>query len=112
MSNDKCARCGASINFPLQQQQVRCRRCGTTIRCETGNAVSKPVLPLDHGNQLGTWMLTHERPTMCGLYDVRYKELEPRVLQLYWDGRAFSILLGGQRVSDATLLTWRGSYAL
>lgn len=71
--------------------------------------------PVTTGNgELTAWMLTHTRPIVPGLYDVRFRHTEPHVLQLWWSARppaCWRVPGTYEPVSDDQFLSWRGRLA-
>lgn len=123
MASLKCAYCSASLPVPRTVATVRCGRCGAVHHAD-GEVISPRMLPAyqpvtftEHPNgclpgyyrpRISPWMLMGTRPIEPGFYDVRYRDLEKPIV-LFWSGRAF-LDLEARRVSERTLLTWRGAW--
>lgn len=89
---------------------IRCTRCGAVHATRNGEAerIGPGVIPVHPQMRLAPWRPHHTRPTMVGIYHCRFAELEPRYLNLFWDGRNFSH--SGMPVGMRTFMGWRGSY--
>lgn len=122
MSSYNCARCGAANSpsaYLLQKSQLKptpdhCIRCGASHSLHAGSVeVISPVMrPLPDDPlpwRASPWMLPRYRPALVGLYECRFRELEPRILVLQWTGKCFAI--DGREVNCRTLMGWRGEWA-
>lgn len=67
------------------------------------------MLPITTGLKISPWMFAHTRPVERGMYECRFRNLAIDLL-LQWDGARF--LAGGKPVRCATLLSWRGQWAM
>lgn len=87
---------------------VRCPRCGTPH--VDGEAIQPQVLPLQPGLQYrySPWQLHMYRPVREGFYECRFREIEPQVTLLYWNGARF--VYRGELVSMRGFLGWRGQW--
>ena len=115
-SRYECAECGALTFLPLTARTVTCHRCGD-VCFVTAGAVQRmyPALhmrPIDHPHGLGAdyppskWMPTHTRPVAAGMYECRFRHIEPEVVRLYWNG--WRMQHDGVPVDMSNFLTWRG----
>jgi len=85
---------------------VRCRRCGACHN-KDGYIIHPPMHPVSYRGRISPWQLPEHRPIEPGPYEVRFRDTEPTLWRLHWDGDDF--LNSQQRVVDcSTLLTWRG----
>lgn len=114
MSNYVCTECGATVRIPRVVSTVTCQRCGDVSFCDGG--VARRMYPALTMCPLGTfggveskWMPTHTRPVRSGLYECRFRDIEPRVIVLHWNGRHFTHC--GEPVRMRHFLTWRGVLA-
>lgn len=112
-----CANCKAHVVFsPMlramwsKPQPCRCQRCGTVHGVMEGEVevISPFPLPVGEGVKRMPWMLPQTRPIKLGIYEVRFRSTEPRVLRLYWCGRYFRH--EGKRVDMSDFLSWRGDW--
>lgn len=110
-----CAECGASNHLPLVVKTVTCHRCGDVCLVTDGKLTrfypSLHMMPIDYVPAdscyaVSKWMPTHTRPVASGVYECRFRHIEPTVLRLWWNGVAF--LHAGKRVDMTQFLTWRG----
>lgn len=116
----QCADCGVWVIIPSRSiRTVSCRRCGTTYLCNDGG-VSKfypslsmfPVdTPITPCSCVSMWMLPWTRPIRHGLYDCRFRTIEPNIIRLRWNGAGFVVPDTGERVAMSHFLTWRGVLA-
>ncbi len=87
----------------------RCTWCGTTYHVKQGQAtrISPLMLPVDVGVRLSPWYDAKYHPAVRGLYECRYREIEPAVVRLRWNGIVWEFE-GAQVVGS--MLAWRGSW--
>ena len=111
----QCSECCAIVRLPLSPtiRSVTCPRCGDVSMITDGRV--RRVYPALHMRPIGTpdgvvskWMDGRVRPVAAGMYECRFRHLEPAVLPLYWDGACFREGIGGRRVQCVGLLAWRG----
>jgi hypothetical protein len=119
MSTFKCAECGVWVTLPYAKsiKTVRCHRCGTAYYCDEPGPPRKfyPALSMFPNNEVvggpsSEWMPTHTRPVRPGLYDCRFRHIDPATIELWWDGRHF-LTPDGKRVDMSQFLSWSGVYA-
>lgn len=116
----KCTECGAAVRIPVVVTTVSCKRCGDTLFVNDGPVrrvyPALHMLPIDTKHTNGPeyppskWMLPWTRPVVNGWYDCRFRNTEPHVLRLWWNGRTFTTGKG-EPVNCSFLLTWRGLLA-
>jgi hypothetical protein len=92
---DRCTRCGA-VHSVL----------GTDVSVISPRCVG---IPREGSWRASPWHLPWHRPAEEGHYECRFTNTEPRILTLWWNGRAF-VVPDGRRVNMATFLTWRGRW--
>lgn len=116
MSSDfKCSECAAWVNIPRALKTVTCRRCGEVYFCNDGEPRKMyPALsmyPADTDGVVSKWMPTHTRPVREGLYEARFRNIEPAVVLVVWNGVRFVVPFTGERIQMREFLTWRGVLA-
>lgn len=117
----QCADCGVWVIIPSRSiSTVSCRRCGTTYFSNHGATPSKfypslsmyPVdTPITPCSCVSPWMLPHTRPIRAGIYECRFRTIEPNIIPLRWNGVGFVVPDTGERVAMSHFLTWRGVLA-
>lgn len=87
--------------------RVQCRACGANY-CE-GELIGPRVRPIDTrpAVRYSPWRVYYTRPPVPGWYETRFSDIEPVVLQLWWDGVRFT-LADGRPVAMLTFMGWRG----
>ena len=89
------------VNIP-----VRCVRCGMPhVR---GERLQPLMLPVDRAGRTSPWQGHHTRPPKQGMYECRFRSIEPQVSTLYWNGSRF--VYQGQVVSMRDFMGWRGRW--
>lgn len=114
----RCTECSAWVTLPYAKSvnTVSCQRCGTTYFCNMDGPPRKfyPALsmhPIDVQGVASIWMPTHTRPVKPGDYECRFRNTEPNILLLRWNGAAFVVPETGERVQMIHFLSWRGALA-
>lgn len=113
-----CKHCaGPLLVFEFQRkaamqapQMVRCQKCGSShslLRTEI-EVINPRPLPLGMGAKQMPWRGAPTRPIDAGVYECRFRDIEPRILSLEWNGAAF--FYQGQRVRMSTFMAWRGEW--
>ena len=130
-----CTHCGHTqrISSYIQREALvrampeRCTRCGAvhSVLRDDVSVISPMMMPayvtiVDGAwtacgqvqPRLSPWMPAWCRPINGGYYDVRFHELEPESIVLWWDNyiQRFCTAYLGQRVDCRTLLAWRGAW--
>lgn len=116
----KCRHCAGPLRIytfqhaaaKLAPQRVNCQRCGSSHSLLRGEAEAINPRPLPLGSSAMPvnmpWRDRSTRPIDPGQYEVRFSDIEPRMVTLEWDGRDFR--WQGKKVSTRTLLAWRGEW--
>ena len=110
----QCSECGTTVALPSSVKTVTCRRCGEVYFVNDGEEPRRfypsfKMYPFEHDGIESKWMPTFTRPLRTGTYQCRFRNTEPNVIDLYWDGWCFRAL--GLRVRMTEFLTWRGMLA-
>jgi hypothetical protein len=114
-----CSACSTLHRFPHLAARdpnrvhiERCSRCGaaTSFLANWGQVISWPILPLCQANdrrEYSMWVPAPAQPLIAGLYEARFKSLEPNTIFLNWDGRCFRAACG-DRVALNDYMGFRG----
>lgn len=111
-----CEECGREMPYSYYAEARRreglnsreqCRVCGTNYT--DGERIGRPIRPLDTPTHLrySVWQLHYTRPTVAGWYHTRFRDIEPTVLKLWWNGLEFT-LADGRAIAMETFMGWRG----
>lgn len=115
----QCAYCAGALKFYSFQikesqdtpQRAPCEKCGSNHVLHKGSveAINPRPLPINEGRVVMPWRSQNTRPIEHGMYECRFAEIEPRTIDLWWNGRHFSH--ADQRVTMHTFIAWRGVWA-
>jgi hypothetical protein len=115
----QCVYCGGLLTvyqFQLKAtgpQRAPCSKCGSNHVLHEGRVEPLNPRPLpvndERARVVMPWRTHNTRPIEHGMYECRFAEIEPRTIDLWWNGKHFSH--ADQRVAMDTFVAWRGAWA-